>query len=363
MAQFGTDRWEYGSFFHWFPYTQIQPSPTPWDDGCVYYGCGRDALRSLLHKGLEQRGWKRLWVPTFFCQDVVQTFIDTGIEVRIYPYCAEDKSPGFDRIDFRQGDVLLRMNFFGMHSSLPLDGVDRSMVEVVDDHTHDPWSDMAWHSDADWCMTSLRKVLPIPDGGVLWSPKGHELPDEPKVTEIRKHASLEKLAVMVFKNLYLNGHPFDKEIYRRLAVSAEEGIHHDELSGMPEWTKDLLNCFPVDEWREIRKSNHKVLSEALDGIPWLKVPQPDDDRACPFTGLLVFDSAGRRNHVQKELAPRRVFLSIMWTLDSPAVEGTPEEHVDFSRRILCAPCDVRYSPEELKKVAGFIRDVGDTYRP
>lgn len=361
MTHTDPDRWEYGSIFHWFPYERRRSAAEPWGDDCVYFGCGRDALRSLIFLGREKRGWKRLWVPTFFCQDVVQAFIDTGIEVQAYPYCAEDESPGFDRIDFRQGDALLRMNFFGLHSSLPLDGVDRSVVEIVDDHTHDPWSDMAWQSDADWCMTSLRKVLPIPDGGVLWSPKGYELPDEPKVTEIRKFASLEKLAAMVLKAHYLNGHPFDRDIYRKLAASAESRIDQDEISGMPEWTKDLLGCFPVDEWRARRRSNHKVLSDALDGIPWLKVLQPDDEKASPFAGILVFDRAGRRNHVQKELASRSVFLSIMWPLDSPAVEGIPEEHADFSRRILCAPCDVRYSPEELVKVAGLIREVGDSY--
>ena len=301
-------------------------------------------------------------MPTFFCQDVVQSFIDTGIEVRAYPYCAEDESPGFDRIDFRQGDVLLRMNFFGLHNTLQLDGVDRSLVEILDDHTHDPWGNMAWNSDADWCMTSLRKTLPIPDGGVLWSPKGHELPAEPEVTETRRLASLEKIAAMTLKALYLNGLPFSQDIYRRLAVAAEHNIEDSGISGMPEWTKDLLDCFPVNEWRAKRRSNFKALSEALERVSWLKVLQPDDGRACPFAGILVFDCPGRRNHVQKELIWRKVFLSIMWPLDSPAIEGIPEEHADFSRRILCAPCDMRYGPQELEKVAGLIRQAGDSYQ-
>ena len=362
MNQANPDQWEYGSIFHWFPYEPNQPSSHPWGDDCAYFGCGRDALRSLLYEGQARRGWRRLWVPTFFCQDVVQSFIDTGIEVRAYPYCAEDEYPGFDKIDFRPGDVLLRMNFFGLRSSLPLDGVDRSVVEIVDDHTHDPWSDMAWQSDADYCMTSLRKVLPIPDGGVLWSPRGHELPTEPEVTNTRRLASLERLASMVLKTVYLDGHQFDRDIYRRLAESSESHIGGDDISGMPEWTRALIGCLPVDEWRDRRRSNHKVLSAALDGIPWLKVLQPDDDRACPFAGILVFDCPGRRNHVQQSLIERRVFLSIMWPLDSPAVEGIPEEHADFSRRILCAPCDVRYGAEELLKVAGLIREVGEAYQ-
>lgn len=363
MTHTDADRWEYGSIFHWWPYERRQSVQAPWGDDCAYFGCGRDALRSLLYKGQAERGWRRLWVPTFFCQDVIQAFIDTGIEVRSYPYCAEDESPGFDTISFRQDDVLLRMNFFGLHSSLPLDGVDRSLVEVVDDHTHDPWSDMAWHSDADFCMTSLRKVLPIPDGGVLWSPRGNELPEEPAVTDTRRVASLERLASMVLKTVYLSGQPFDRDIYRRLAASAERMIGEDEISGMPEWTRELLDCFPVDEWRDQRRSNHKVLSAALGGIPWLKVLQPDDERACAFAGILVFDCHGRRNHVQQSLIERRVFLSIMWPLDSPALDGIPEAHADFSRRILCAPCDVRYSPEELVKVAGIIREAGDSYKP
>ena len=151
-------------------------------------------------------------------------------------------------------------------------------------------------------------------------------------------------------------------MYRDLAAAAEPSAAEDAISGMPEWTKDLPGCYPIEEWRNLRRSNHRVLSTALEGIPWLKVLQPDDSTACPFAGILVFDSPERRDHVQKELIPHRVFLSIMWPLDSPAVQGIPEAHVDFSRRILCMPCDARYGGADLTKVAAMVRAAGESYR-
>jgi hypothetical protein len=40
---------------------------------------------------------------------------------------------------------------------------------LVEDHSHDPFSPWAVGSSADYAFCSLRKTLPVPDGGLLWS--------------------------------------------------------------------------------------------------------------------------------------------------------------------------------------------------
>jgi hypothetical protein len=352
---------EYGSFLHWFSFDPpAVPVSHPWGDDCVLFASGVDALRGLLEHGRSTRGWQRLWAPSYFCQEVMRGLLTAGLQVLLYDYGPEDTCPLGARIRAKPGDVVLRVNFFGLHDRLSTDGIDRNHVEILDDHTHDPWSDWAYTSDADWCVVSPRKTLPLPGGGVLWSPRRHPLPAPSPVTDARRIATFEKLTAMVLKGLYLQGHPLDREVHLRLNDAAEDHMEAGEVSGIPEWIGDLLKCFPVEEWREHRRNNCRAVSNVLKGLPWLKVLEADGGgRTCQFAGVVLFDSEERRDFVRQELRDRRIFLTALWELDDAAIPGIPEEHRRFSKTLLCIPCDARYDRATIEQVSGLIRDIGD----
>jgi hypothetical protein len=352
---------ELGAFLHWFSFEPpAVPVDHPWGDDGVLFGSGGDALRGLLAHGRSTRGWQRLWAPSYFCQVVMRGLLTAGLEVRLYDYGPEDTCPLGARISAGPGDVVLRMNFFGLHDRLSTEGIDRSCVEILDDHTHDPWSDWAYHSDADWCVVSPRKTLPLPGGGVLWSPRRHSLPAPSPVTDVRRTACFEKLTAMVLKGLYLQGHPVDREVHWQLSAAAEDHIVSGEVSGIPEWIPDLLRCFPVEDWRERRRNNCRIVSGVLKGLPWLKVLEADGTgRTCQFSGVVLFDSEQRRDFVRQALIERRIFLPVLWDLEDAPLPGIPENHRRFSKTLLCIPCDPRYDPATIEAVSGLIRDIGN----
>ncbi|MCK4783073.1 MAG: hypothetical protein KAV87_04930 [Desulfobacteraceae bacterium] len=218
---------------------------SPWDKNGVFWGSGRDAFRALLLHGRAARSWRRLWIPSYFCQEVVLSLMSTGIEVAVYPDNPVEYTNGIDKIEVRPGHVILIVNFFGLRVKKQRPQYECQHVEIIEDHTHDPWSTWAWSSNADWCVVSLRKTLPVSDGGVLWSPVGQRLPPVRDVTAERRTASSYKLAAMLLKKLYLEGAPVSKEAYRRLAHFGEQHIASGEASGMAEWTPALLPTFPI----------------------------------------------------------------------------------------------------------------------
>ena len=362
MHHVSDTQWEFGSFFHWLDYQESEHSINPWDNDGLLFGSGRDAYRSLLKHGKEMYGWKRLWVPSYFCQSVVSAFVSTGIDVKLYNCCPSDKESGFKIAETKHGDVILRVNFFGLYSSLTDFCIDRSSVDIIDDHSHDPWADCCWNSDTDWCVVSLRKTLPVPDGGVLWSPRRHAMPHNPSITDERRLASLEKLAAMALKAQYLKGTFVTKDVFRNIAISSEEHIASGDISGMPEWTSEIMQSFPIIEWRDQRRSNYETLVNELDNVPWLRLLRPDDSsKTCPFSGILIFDNESRRDYINKELVSRRVYLPVLWPLDNPAISGIPEEHMRISRTMLSVPCDMRYNRDEIKWVSNLVKELGDAY--
>jgi hypothetical protein len=353
------DRWEQGSEFHW-----IRPAAAGsgrWPEPATYWGSGRDAFRALLAHGQRSRGWRRLWIPAYFCQEVAEALRSPGIALKAYPDGPQFAEPSLGGLAFHPGDVILRVNFFGLRVLPPAAALRSDRVEIIDDHTHDPLSRSALWSDADWCVASLRKTLPVPDGAILWSPAGCAPPAVPGLTDERRLASLEKLAAMLLKARYLDGEPVDKPVFRRLALSGEAHIAEGEPSGAPDWTRTLLSTFPVEEWRAARRSNVESLAEALEGLPWLDVLRPYHRDACPFSAVLLFDSAGRRSSVREQLVASNVYPAVLWPLHPAAVDGIGGEFIDFSERMLSVHCDMRYGRTDMQRVAALIRTFGGGY--
>jgi hypothetical protein len=354
-----TNPWENGSDFHWmYPWTMAN-SPMPWEENYLLMGTGREAFRALISFGQANRNWRRLWIPSYFCQVVVASLISTGIEVLTYPDSPRHPGAQWANLEFRPGDVLLLVNYFGLRDKFTLPAIDHHAIEIIEDHTHDPWSHWAWSSDADWCVASLRKTLPIPDGGVLWSPAGHQLPPAAAVTPQHRLAAQDKFAAMVIKSLYLGNTPVKKKDFRRLAIAGEESYDRGEVSGIDEWVAGLLSTFPVEAWREQRRLNHQTMSACLADLPWVEVLQPaNGSLPTPFSAVLVCDSPARQSRLRERLISANIFPAILWPLDEAVIAGIPPEHLDLSRRMLSIHCDMRYIPSDMEHIASLISKFG-----
>lgn len=353
------ERWEFGSELQMMTADASPPTAEkpPWR-APVWLGSGRDALRALLEHGRRTRGWKRLWVPSFFCQEVVHAMAATGLAVESYDD-APWGPPRSRTISARAGDVLFVHNPFGLREAALSLAVDGPRPEVIEDHTHDPWSAWAHASTADFCVASLRKTLPVPLAAVVWSPRDWQLPAVPPVSDERRTACDEKLAAMVLKRLYLAGGDVEKSEFRALALSGEERIASGAISGLPPAAAALLRTFPTATWRSQRRSNHAHAKAALGSLRWAEVLEGQGEGSCPFSVTIVVDSPERRERVRRRLVERSVYPAILWSLEDPAVAGIPAEHRDLSRRILSIHCDMRYTARDMERVADVLRAAGE----
>ena len=352
-------RWEQGSEFHWVPF---EPSDekveAPWEQG-AFFGSGRDALRALLLHGMQERGWRRLWIPSYFCQEVVKSMASTGIEMTLYHDSMMEPSLLISEDDLRQGDALFVVNFFGMRDPLAYDALPDD-VDIVEDHTHDPWSDWAWNSQAHFGVASLRKTLPVPEGGVLWSPRGLPGPGDAPTHAVRQKAARDKFAAMVLKALYLEGHGVDKNVYRQLALDGERHIASDDVAGMTDATRALLGIFPTRRWREARRDNHAFFAAKLPDGDACRLLPTASKACCPFSAILLFDSRERRDSVRHALIEQQIYPVAYWPLEKPVFpEATTEESIDLSHRVLSIHCDMRYQHADMERVA---RKIGDLTR-
>ena len=351
-------RWEYGSEFHWSVPAE-RPAAAILPDGALLLASGRDALAALIGHGRRHRGWLRWFIPAYFCAEVTAAIRTTGVTVIAYPDSPCQPVPDLSFCSFQPGDVLFLVNYFGLRGPETLTGLDLGPAELVEDHTHDPWSAWATTSTATYCMASLRKTLPIPDGAALWSPRGLSLPDRPPLVPLRQRAAEKKLAAMVLKHLYLAGEPVAKDVFRRLQIDGESGLAGGAASAASPLLEQLLPTLPWDRWRQRRAANHRYFRQALGDLESLRVlTAPADNGSCSFAAVLHFESPARREQVRAAMLARSMYPAIHWP-----TEGGAERHAAvqadaerLSRRLLSLPCDFRYQTSDLNRVAAVVRE-------
>lgn len=342
---------EFGSDFHYVQSTGGSGNTLrDFFPSANYYADGRQALIHLYRS----QGWQRLWVPEYFCYDVVASLEKAGLNLAFYTDHPDyhDDSKTLEAIQrkghFRAADALLRVNYYGTRSYR---STERLNIPVVEDHTHDLIGDWALRSTADWCIASLRKSLPVPEGGMLWSPVGLKLPAKPAVSEENEKIATIRWEAMKLKARYLAGEDVEKAAFRAGFVDTEEYFDRAEVCALDRQSQEFLKAFDVRDWYNRKRENWELLRDIKKESVW--VVRPEGMGCYPFSLVLLFDSQEERDRVRKELIARQVYPAILWSIHA-AKDG---EGLKFSQGMLSIHCDARYNAAEIQQLKSIIESI------
>jgi hypothetical protein len=339
-------RWEVGGEFH----LPIEP-PGPfhrWPEGALWYALGRHTLQALLAR----IGAPRLWLPDYFCAEVGRSWGDLAA-VEMYEDDPRWPEPRWETLRPAPRDAVVAVNYFGVRQAAPWRAWrERTACVLVEDHAHDPASEWATASTADYAFSSLRKTLPVPDGAILWSPRGLALPEQPAGGA---DGSELKLAAMLFKGEYLAGRDGElKERFRRLQLDGEERLAESAVAGASPATREsLVRGVPLP-WRARRSENTGRLIAALHG--WelaepLFTEWPAD--AAPLGAVFVFELQDERDRVREVLREAGIYCPVHWA--DAAEEAASDRVRALAERILTIPTDWRYSAADMARIASLAR--------
>lgn len=335
---------EFGSDFHYIDtYTSGRAHLTDVFRGATLLADGRQCIVVLIR----QYGWKRIWMPDYFCYEVIETIKEqTGITVKFYEDTPLHEGQ-VENLPFREGDVLLRMNFFGIRDKRSNANIP---CPVIEDHTHDPFGHWALYSDADWCISSIRKILPLPEGGMMWSPKGHRLTVDLQPSEENEQIASTRWEGMEMKTAYLNGEDVSKDEFRRHYTETEEWFDHAEPSLLDEQSKTVVSKqLDINLWQGAKRKNWALLQRLVNSDV-CKVLNPEDETCTMFSLVLLFDNKETRDKVRKHLIDACVYPAILWAVPESASENAG----NFSERMLSIHCDGRYSIEDIQQLASIL---------
>lgn len=337
---------EFGSDFHYIDsYNSGRGQLPDFFRGVTLLADGRQCIVALI----SQKGWKRLWMPDYFCYEVIETIEEqTGIVVVLYedsPLCEGD----VEKLPYEDGDVLLRMNCFGMRDFRSNKIIP---VPVIEDHSHDPLGRWALYSDADWCIASLRKSLPLPEGGMMWSPKQLRVSFKSLDSSFKSNQEIAALRwkAMEMKAAYLRGEDVSKDEFRKMFVETEEWFDYAEPSVIDERSREFVcRKFDVNLWLSAKRRNWALLSSLINK-EHCEVINAESESCTMFSLVLLLDSKERRDALRKELIERCVYPAVLWNVPEEASAASK----DFCQRMLSIHCDGRYTEDDIRQLANIL---------
>jgi len=344
--------WEVGGEFHW-----MAPPEGPmlkWPGPANWYALARDVAPAIWSHDRRIHCASRLFVPDYFCPQVIAAWRARGLVVRPYADDPAWPAPEWTDIDHRPGDAVLAVNYFGVRRAeawLAWHAENRRVL-LIEDHSHDPVSSWSRQSQADYAFASLRKTMPAPDGAILWSPRQRPLPDPPPGRDW--NGSKLKLTAMVWKRDYLAGAqegPRLKAAFRRLQLEGERRLTATHDSAISPWSRQILGDGYPESWRRRRRENVERLLQALDrGRELAPLFRRWPTGHCPLNAILACADRQHRDQTLARLHAARIYATVHWRHP----ESVPLRTRQRADSLLTVPCDQRYSAEDIDCIAAVL---------
>lgn len=316
---------------------------------------GRSAIRMLSHHLPEGD----VLVPYFSCSSVFRSLSSKKNRI-VYYRVNHDFSVDLDDLDHKITDetkVIYLIHSFGKtqpkyvleHCKKLRD--DYGLL-IIEDTTHSIFSNPL--TIGDYAVSSLRKWMPIPDGGVLYSRKDLSEFQEEK---LEKGGTPERLMSLTLCELFHKGEITDRglveQYFAKQEMQLDEYEQSGEYFGMSDLTRFLCTCFDVSVLCRKRKENLRLLTEKIRDLPFLKLAIPDfPEEDCPYDLPVYLED---RDRFCEYLRGNGIYPWRIWrTYETPELQGY-EESLEMGRHIVNLPIDQYHSTEDMMYVADVIR--------
>jgi dTDP-4-amino-4,6-dideoxygalactose transaminase len=320
-----------------------------------YTSSGRGAISLALNQKAI-KGRKAL-LPVFTCESVIKPFIDCGFEPYFYEI-EKDLTLSYEKLNKMiktiHPSVLFLQSYFGFNTLLEIRNFLPQLKEehdlvIIEDITHS-WLSCYKKSGADYYVVSLRKWLELPDGGLLIST--NETIDTAHVINAE-----DSLVVDLFSRASALKHEYTQTLnpeikpeFRKLFYRIEEILDNQTgIKKISSVSKYILTDSDFESIKRKRRENYLTLLK-ITSLTSLCRPvfnnQPED--VVPLYFTVFIDS--HREVIQKQFAEQNIYAPVLWPVPDCLSRHDLLKSNNLYEKLLCIPCDQRYSPEDMKRI-------------
>lgn len=324
----------------------------------AFYQSGRNAIEALLCFLYQNGSIKKLLLPDYMCETVKDAVTRAGVPWECYGI---DRAYDFsiEEINSKLSDEtgIFIAHFFG--KKMPEQALNEIVnwkkkgVLVIEDITLSLFS-----CDEDlgvgfgtYTLGSLRKWLPVPDGGFVCS-ESCGVPQAPICSCVSKYTDFY-FAVQAMKRDYVQGQYTDsilKKKYMEIyAMSIKELFSDYRLYPLSDWTRNYLQNYDIDEIIRKREENYDYLYEKLSDIHWITCKIERQKGYLPLGMVIQVED---RDELLSYLIENGIYCNVHWRLEES--ENQPELTF-LTRHSMTIPCDQRYGKAEMNYIVDVLK--------
>lgn len=307
-----------------------------------------DSGRSAL-KHIPFRKDKLVLLPEFICESVTNCFLPENI---IFYKITEDLQIDLNDLSQKisnQVSTIYITHYFGSIQSAQILSSIRHMADdynimIIEDTTQSIFS--VKHIIGDYVIASIRKWLPLPMGGILYTKKEHQLPN---LDQINVSKDNERVYAMILKHLFLKEKVNCNPEYREIFTECEKRLDvSNEVFQISDFSKYIISCVDIDELIVRRKKNYHFLVSELAKINLSPVCNIDTND-CPFVLPLRVNN---RDMFRNYLIEHKIYCAVHWPFDN-----FQSEHRNMAKKnaetLISLPIDQRYGIKDML----YLRDI------
>lgn len=322
----------------------------------IYVDSGRSACK-VLNEILDLKTGVIL-LPSYICSSVIDVYKDMSIVFYKVDQNFSVNIQDLERKITSEVKAIYLMHYFGtIQNNECIDFLKRKKNEynfiIIEDTTHCLLTNP--NTIGDYCVCSLRKWFPIPDGGVLYS--RYEI-EKNFLQGIDKKLPSIVLDAMILKKWYIKENIQSNSIYREIFNEFEENLNKQKyIFQLSDISRSILECISVLDVTEKRKRNYLELKNNLHDSKLRNIFHSTD-----FVPLVYPIYIGDRDDFCNHLIKNHIYCAIHWPLKGTMLENY-EDARNISNHIISLPIDQRYNSMHMrylyKTIQNYLSGVKD----
>ena len=288
-----------------------------------------NAGRNCLEYILRARSYKKVYIPYYTCEVILEPFIKTGTEYEYYHINLELEL--LDEISLGKGEALLYTNYYGLKQTYVEHLVNRYGSQLIIDNTQAFYAKPFEGIDT---FYTCRKFFGVPDGAYLYTDKLLDV-------DFERDKSYDRMAHLM-KRIDLSAEEGYKDFRR-----ADDGLDNQPILRMSKLTERLMQSIDYDDIAKKRRANFMQLHNVLCDSNHLSITLTDD--AVP----MVYPYMVAKEGLREKLIENKIFVARYWP---NVLDWTKKGSVEYllTEQIQPLPIDQRYGEEDIKKLIEII---------
>lgn len=282
-----------------------------------------NSARSCFEYVLRARGYKKVYLPYYTCEIMVQPcqllhvdyefyHIDRNLEPVILPELGE-------------GEAFLYTNYFGLKLQCVERLAQRYGSSLIVDNAQAFFAKPIAGIDT---FYSPRKFFGVPDGGYLYC-------DAMLDMELPQSVSYDRMAHLL-KRMDLGA----ESAYGDFKMN-EESLSQQPVMKMSVLTEKILKSIDYQVAKEKRRSNYQILDGVVGVANALKLEFPEE------TIPMVYPFLSADKELKKNLIQNKIFVATYWPNVLDWCKADDWEY-QLAQQACFLPIDQRYGEEEMK---------------